>query len=270
MGQAERRAREVDLVAAWRQAQLGEVVWDRADGHGSSGPDAMVVVPLTDDGVPCIALPFAHLEAAESLARAGTAVITVSDATLSRGAEPVQARVRITRHDDTDGAHFEASKLLLQELAKHPPSRRRLDSIILRREHWWFLPRILLRLDPVGETTPLLPGDAVLGVRTAAGLEVATASVLDRRADAVLVDTTARSDLAGPAVLLSHGAEPPDLEVHWSDRWHGTLAQGQLAVTRHETEGRRGRPPRLVQRVRDEWLLERGCRAGLRTVGVDA
>jgi hypothetical protein len=261
----------MDLVAAWRQAQLGEIVWDRAVGHGpTSGPDAMVVVPLTDEGTPCVALPFAHLEAAESLQRAGTAVITVSDPALCRGAQPMQERVRVTRHDDTDGAHFEASKMLLQELAKHPPSRRRIDSIILRREHWWFMPRILLRLEPLSDASPLLPGDGILGVRTSSGLEVATATITERRPETVLIDAVRRAELAGPAVLLSHGAEPPDLEVHWADRWHGTLTQGQLTVTDHESKGRRDGAPRLLQRVRDEWLLERQCRAGLRSVGVDA
>lgn len=261
----------MDLVAAWRQAQLGEIVWDRADGRGpADGPDAMVVVPLTDDGTPCVALPFAHLEAAESLQRAGTAVITVSDPALCRGAQPVQARVRVTRHDDTDGAHFEASKMLLQELAKHPPSRRRIDSIMLRREHWWFMPRILLRLEPLNDASPLLPGDGILGVRTSSGLEVTTASIIERRHEAVHIDAMPRADLAGPAVLLSHGAEPPDLEVHWSDRWHGALAQDRLTVTRYESNGRRGGAPRLLQRVRAEWLLERQCRAGLRSVGIDA
>ena len=261
----------MDLISAWRQAQLGEIVWDRADGLGpTSGPDAMVVVPLTDDGTPCVALPFAHLEAAESLQRAGMAVITVSDPSLCRGAQPVQARVRVTRHDDTDGAHFEASKMLLQELAKHPPSRRRIDSIILRREHWWFMPRILLRLEPLSDASPLLAGDGVLGVRTSSGLEVTTATITERRHEAVLIDTAQRTDLTGPAVLLSHGAEPPDLEVHWADRWHGALAQGQLTVADHESDGRRGGAPRLLQRVREEWLLERRCRAGLRSVGVDA
>jgi hypothetical protein len=250
----------MELVTAWRQAQLAELVWDTPDG-----PDATVVVPLTDEGIACVALPFDQLARAEALAAAGGAVASVSDPALGGGAEPLRVRVRVTREDDLSAERFEDSKLLLQELAKHPPSRRRLDSILLRREHWWFLPRILLHLEPIDAPEPLEPTGALLAHRSAEGLELTTVRVTQRSSERLILEGAARS---GPAVLLEHGAEAPDLERRWTFRRYGRLEGDSLLVTREESWGRSDRAPTLMQRIRDERALERGCREGLRIAGV--
>ena len=257
----------MDLLTAWRAAQLGELVWDTPDG-----PDAMPVVPLSDDGVACIALPYSELARADALAAAGTAVACIADTTLARGADTLSVRVRVRRIDDLDGEHFETSQLLMQELAKHPPSRRRLDSILLRREHWWFLPRVLLHLEPVEDPRPLIPTGALLGVHGVQGptsLEVSAVSVVSRERDALLLDAATGAPSAGPAraVVLEHGAEPPDLERTWGTRTTGTLAGSQLTVASLDRWGRSDRMPTLLQRVRDEWSVERACIAGLRASG---
>jgi hypothetical protein len=248
----------MELVTAWRQAQLAELVWDTPDG-----PDAAVVVPLTDEGVACIALPYDQLARAETLAASGSAVASVSDPALGGGAAPLRVRVRVTR-DELTAEHFEDSKLLLQELAKHPPSRRRLDSILLRREHWWFLPRILLHLEPIDAPEPLEPTGALLAHRSAEGLELTTVRIAQRSSERLVLAGAARS---GPAVLLEHGAEAPDLERRWTFRHYGRLEGDALVVTREESWGRSDRAPTLMQRIRDERALERGCREGLRIAG---
>ena len=255
----------MDLLTAWRAAQLGELVWDTPDG-----PDALPVVPLSDDGVPCVALPYASLARAEALAAAGTAVACISDPALAREAEPMLVRVRVRRTDDLDGEHFETSQLLLQELAKHPPSRRRLDSILLRREHWWFLPRILLHLEAIDEPCPLTATGPLLGRRGGAGpgsIEVTTVRVAQRSARELALDGVAPAPSGTPAVLLEHGAEPPDLERTWGTRTTGTLDGSRLVVRDVDRWGRADRMPTLLQRVRDEWGLERACLAGLRASG---
>jgi hypothetical protein len=267
----------MDLSDGWRLAQLAELVWDDpggpADEAGSaavSRPDAMPVIPLVDEGVPCVALSYDLLDRADRLTRAGTAIVTISDPELARGAETLRCAVRVHRTDDIDGARFETSTLLLQELAKYPPSRRRLDSILLRREHWWFLPRILLRLEVIDEPQPLAPGTALLGHRQDDALHVTSVRTWQRDGHHVRIETDAALPISGGrAVLLDHGAEPPDLERRWIERIGGELDGPLLRVEHEAVWGRRDRAPTLLQRVRDEWGLERACRAGLRTSGRD-
>jgi len=217
------------------------------------------------------ALSYDLLARADALTRAGTAIATITDPYLARGATTVRCAVRVHRTDDLDGERFETSTLLLQELAKHPPSRRRLDSIILRREHWWFLPRVLLRLEPLDEPVPIDPATAVLGHREDGVLRVSTLDGWERDGELVRIERTARTEMStaphGPAVLLDHGAEPPDLERRWGSRTFGTLDGDRLLVEREDRWGRSDRTPTLIQRVRDEWGLERACRAGLRASG---
>jgi len=255
------------LVDGWRVAQLAELIWDDPQG----GPDAMPVVPLVDEGVPCVALSYDLLARADALTRSGTATATITDPDLARGAATVRCAVRVRRSDDLDGEHFETSTLLLQELAKHPPSRRRLDSILLRREHWWFLPRVLLRLEPLDEPVPIAPATAVLGHREDGVLRVSTLDGWERDGELVRIERTARTEMGGaphgPAVLLDHGAEPPDLERRWGSRTFGTLDGDRLLVEREDRWGRSDRTPTLMQRVLDERRLERACRAGLRASG---
>jgi hypothetical protein len=184
----------------------------------------------------------------------------------------VRCAVRVRRSDDLDGEHFEASTLLLQELAKHPPSRRRLDSIILRREHWWFLPRILLRLEPAADPVPIAPPSAILGHRQDGVLRVTSVRSWERDGATLRIerepgDPDGQLTPRGPAVLLDHGAEPPDLERRWGTTVAGALEGDRLSIEREDRWGRSDRPPTLVQRVRDEWALERACRAGLRASG---
>jgi len=258
----------MNLLTTWRAAQLGELVWDTPDG-----PDALPVVPLSDDGVPCVALPYSSLARADTLAAAGTAVACVSVPELAGSSTPMAVRVRVRRLDDLDGEHFETSQLLLQELAKHPPSRRRLDSILLRREHWWFLPRILLHLEAVEQPRALGtdgPTGALLGRRGPAGpatLEVVDVRVTGRDAHGATLDGAPTTSGATPAVLLEHGAEPPDLERTWGVRTSGVLDGAQLRANGVERWGRADRMPTLLGRIRDEWALERACRAGLSASG---
>jgi hypothetical protein len=249
-----------DLRASWRTGLLAELAWLGPDG----APQLSVVVPLVDAGQPAVALTYDRLAEAESIAAARQVVLAVATPPLARGAAPVAATAKVALTPDARGAAFE-DRLLTQELAKHPPSRQRADSRLLRREHWWYLPRLLLRATTVGPTRQLAPGDALVAVVTDGELTVATVALDDPSSERPK-PTSRLPD--GPAVLLHHGAEVPDLDRRWERRWRGRVVGGELVVA--DAEGHPGRRPSGVwRRWREEAAFERACRAGLRAAGVD-
>jgi hypothetical protein len=238
------------LVTSWRRAQLAELVWLGDDGR----PDAATVVPLLLDSSPAVAMTYHRLVVARAIAGSSSVVLAVATPSVAGGSGPVTAAGRVVLEQDPTGARFE-ERLLDQELAKCPPSRRRAESLLLRREHWWYLPRLLLTATRLGPTRTHPARDALAAVATAAGLHVTTVDVDDDQVTSRLPD--------GPAVVLRHGARVPDLEHRWVSRWLGEVVGGRFAATMAEHLGSPTRPPGVVQRWREEVALERGCRAGL-------
>jgi hypothetical protein len=248
-----------ELTMAWRGAQLAEVAWVAADGT----PRAMVVVPLLDAGRPALALPYAELDHATSLTSAGRVTFSVAVPAVGGGASPVAAAARITVAEDPRGEAFTGSALLEQVLAKHPPSRRRLDSLLLRREHAWYVPRLLVRSVELGPSFDLGIGEA-LGVTVSSdgGPWVGLAH------DVSVADGSARLAVDdGPATLLAHGADVPDLEQPWHRRWTGTVRDGRFRVDQRDEVPPARRRASLRERMRSERALERACRDGLRRAG---
>jgi hypothetical protein len=243
-----------EVTTAWRQALLAELVWVGHDGR----PDAMPVIPLLANGAPAVALTWDQVATARAIGSSPTCVIGVTTPAVADGTTPVTARARVVLDEDATGERF-ALELLDQELRKHPPSRRRADSMLLRSEHWWFLPRLLVRAVEVGETRHHAVGDALAAVSTPDGVEVTTAEVVDDEVASRLPD--------GPAVVLQHGARVPELDPRWLRRWHGAVRGGRFAADRLDVEGAPGRPAGLWRRWRDEVALERSCRAALRDAG---
>ena len=225
-------------------------------------------MPLVLGGQPAVALPWAQVETARAAAAGGTAALVLSDPRLTGSAwEPLVAAGRLTLVEDTDGELF-ADQLLDQELRKHPPSRALADSHMLRREHWWYLPRLILVLETV-EAVPAGrrdgPLDAVLAVDDD-GLQVRTVRVADWDADPVELDD-APLTVRGPAVLVGQEISVPDVEQWTVHTTTGRYADGRLtevvpAPTR-ELEPR----PGLLTRIRRQRALERACVAALRAVG---
>jgi hypothetical protein len=247
------------LPDVWRRAQLAEVAWV----HPVDGPDAAVVVPLVEGDRPVLALPYADLALARQLADAEVVLFTAAVPAVTGHAEPVAAAASVEVVADPEGTAFTGSSLLDQVLAKHPPSRAQLDSPLLRREHAWYVPRLLVHTVELGPSFPLGYLEALGVVATDGGDPwVVPASQLS------LADGTARLDAPdGPAAVLQHGADVPDLETPWHRRWRGTVRSGRFTAEERDEVPMSRRRPTLRDRMRSVRDLRRACEAGLREAG---
>lgn len=147
-----------EMVTAWRQASTAEVLWAT-----QRGPRGIPVVPLVwpQDQTPCAAVPLSHLDEVNSLSH--NAAFTVH--TRHAPAKTLLATGRVDIRLDLAGEDF-IDHLLTQEAAKHPPTRLRADSLMARRENWWWLPRVLITLTETAHVHALpartRPEDALL------------------------------------------------------------------------------------------------------------
>lgn len=255
-------------VTSWRDAlhaaAVAELLWRSPDGP----PSALGVVPLLLAGQPAVALPWARVEAARAAAASDAAALVLSDPRLTGSAwQPMVLTGRPTLVEDDDGDLF-TEHLLDQELRKHPPSRALADSAMLRREHWWYLPRLVLlltapRVEPVGRRDG--PQDVVLGVDDG-GLHVATVTVADWSAPALDL-RAAPEGVRGPAVLVGQELSVPDVERWTVHTTTGRYADGRLTDLSPPATRELEPVPGLLARMRRQRALERSCRAALRAAG---
>lgn len=252
------------MTRVWRGALVAEVCWLDRDGH----PESMPVTPLLVDDVPCLALPYAQRDRAAALRAASEVAFAVTDArSLPDNAPGVAAFGSVTVVDDLDGSVF-IDKLLDQELAKYPPSRTLADSLLLRRENWWWLPRLLIRLDRVTRTLAVpartdRAGEALL-VRDDLGLRVETVIITDGDEKCLELTSpsgdTLRGD-TGPALALGHDYTADDFE-----RWEIWSLRGRLSgdeLLAEESHGTRPvplQPLNLLERIRRRRRMEKVCR----------
>jgi len=260
-----------DLVDASRSAGVAELCW--SDPQGS--PRATAIVPLEHQGRPALALHWSQWPAVRQLAACPGVAWVLSDRRLAqRDWQPGVGLGRMRLVVDHDGSVFTES-MLDQELRKHPPSRAFADSHVLRREHWWFLPRLILVLEPtavhgIGERTDASQG--VLTVSPAGGeLSVDTVAVEPAAGDAAVTCISLGRRPAqqpGAAVLLRHDFSV-DLEC-WvrevtTGRWDGARLHAQdrpLSVAAPTLPP----APGLRERLRSHRELERECRRALRAI----
>lgn len=243
------------LVSAWRAAPFAEIAWLDPDGR----PDAATVVPLLHRERPAVALTFDRVDLGMRLARAEAVLFSVTSPALGGGRTPVSAWTHVSVHEDRQGDEF-GEHFLDQELAKHPPARRFADSPLLRREHPWYLPRILVRTTRIEEVATHPFRDA-LAVTALAGTGSATTVDLGRP-DADAPITSPLPD--GPTVILQHGADVPDLDRPWWRRWRGEVTDGVLHTDRFDQQVQHTEPLGVWRRWRDQVAFEKACRAGLR------
>ena len=255
-----------DLLRASRRSGVAELVW--TDEQGASR--ATAVVPLEHEGRPTLALHWSAWGSARELAACPAVALVLSDRRQAqRDWVPGVLHGRVRLLVDDDGSVFSGT-LLDQELRKHPPSRAYADSAVLRREHWWFLPRLLLVLEPTRSTTAGERRDAeatgVLAVASAdGGLDVDTVAVHAAGGGAACTSLAGRpAPGAGPAVLLRHDFSVPDLE-RWGrcpayGRWDGRVLHTDDVVTGPVLPP----VPGLRERLRRHRELERQCRQALK------
>lgn len=254
-----------DLTTSLRAAGLAELVWSAAE---NVPPQAIGAVPLLLGDSPAVALPWAYEEQARAAAAGSSVAIVLSEPRLAGPSwQPVAAVGRPRLVEDNDGALF-VEQLLDQELRKHPPSRALAGSPILRREHWWYLPRLILMVESpqvvrVGRRDG--PLDAVLVVQDD-GLQVSTVRVLAWDDDPILLSGSA-AGAAGPAALVGQAVSVPDAERWTVHVTRGRCSDGRFTVVQPRQNRELEPVPGLRARVRRQRELERACVKALRAAG---
>ena len=258
---------DVDLLRVVRSAATAELAWTE-----DAAPVARAVVPLAGDAGPVLAVPYADASWARSVATRPRVVLTISDRRLCA---PTWQPLRVTAVprlvEDREGALF-AEQLLPQELRKHPPSRALADSPLLRREHWWYLPRLLLHLDVVAsEDFPERTSaeDALLVTVRGDALHCPVVQAVrvtsePGRHRLTRLDGTDVEDSAD-ALLFGHDFTCPDLErwVSWAAL--GPVRSGVLDADLPVARAATGMPG-LRERLRRQRDLHRACVRELREV----
>lgn len=267
----ERRGYDLQTVATSAElAALGAVV---VPVPGGDPPEIEGVTPLMLDGAPAFTLTYDRLEAARRIGRAPQLTLALYDPRLARvGWSPLAIPVRATVEPDPEGERF-TEELLEQELRKHPPSRELANSFLLQRENWWYLPRLIVRLEPVETPRPLArrgdPSHGLLAWTTGPGEHPGAQTVAVPSPDGERVPVSPLGegtppDDGVPAALRLHDLELPEMERSATLKLCGRLRGDTLAVERRAGAAELGPRPGIIARWR--WLrrLERGCKRGLK------
>ncbi len=258
-----------------RAGSVGELAWIERD----EAPAVTPVLPLAQGGGVLLALTFDQAALAHRLAESSWVTLVMRDPRgTGSGFAPGAWRAVPRLEIDPSGQVYQ-DHLITQELRRYPPSRALVDSPMLCRENWWYLPRLILHLDDVValEPAPAVragPRDHLLvgandGIPTVATVRLATPTP---DPGAVEVEVTGGESLVpGPCVLFAQDASYPDLErwAGWS--WHGIFGRSedpdQVVVQVDDSPDRMGLPPTpgLGRRWRAHRELERSCRRALAT-----
>lgn len=240
-------------------ASLGEVAW--LDDAGT--PRAAGVLPLVRRGVPVLALTFDRTALAVELAAASTVDLLLREPRNTGSAWcPGGWRCRSRLVEDLDGDVYVA-ELHVQELRRYPPARRWADSPLLMREHWWYLPRLLVELEPMAplpEPDARADADDLLLV-TARDDEPVTGGA--RASGGSLTPDWGPAPATGEGVVLGQDATFPDLE-RW-DTWTRPVQVDGQQVAAVDPLPDRTPPgmPGLAARWRAERRFAARCRAGI-------
>ena len=248
------------LAAAVAASSLTELSWVEAPLPRVHG-----VVALLRQGRPAIAFTYAEEALARAVASAPRVCLSLTEPRSTGAAfRPLLATGRPVLLEDPEGDVY-AADLLLQELHRYPPSRAYVDSPLLQREHWWYLPRLVVELDLHSVTSLPARADAdqhllVVARHDEPAVHVARLPTERRRRLELDLDP---APPAGPAVLFGQDASFPDLE-NWGQWTYRGVFDGS-AFTVHDTPATvgLGPTPGLRQRGRRHRDLERRCVAAI-------
>lgn len=252
------------LTSSLERAALAEIAWIDADGRVR----LTSVTPLHLGGEPCLALPLDRLDLARALAASPSVALVLSDSRLAyKGWSPLAVTGRIHALPDPTGELFR-ERLLEQEVLKNPPARRLIDSPLLRRENWWYLPRVIARLVDIREMRAIArrePGrDGVLAWAGEAGIGVATVPDVEWSAEAIQTGAEGLPERASRAALFTADFSIPDLDRSAELLLRGALDEGRFAVEERIGSLEMEPAPGVGARLRAFRALERACRQGLR------
>ncbi len=260
------------LATTAETAAVAELAYTDADGKPRIEP----LIPLPLDGAPAFALPYAREELARDLERSPQVALTFSDSRRAYvGWTPLAVKGRVEVTPDHEGDLF-ADKLLYWELRKFPPARGIIGSLLLRRDNWWYMPRLIVRFTPTEAPRPAArrTGDehGVLAYGNGASLFSTTVRVDDWDTDKVALRTYLPEAVLPegiPAALLYHDFSVPDRELHVSLLLTGRLENSWLSVDSRTGSRELGKLPGLITRWRAQKDLEKRCKAGLKRRGVN-
>lgn len=250
-----------------RASSVAELFWTDPDG----APDGGGVVALTRQDAPVVAFTYAAEAEARAAAAAPLVALTVTEPRSTGTAfTPLAVTGRPRLVEDLDGQVF-TDELLEQELRCYPPARKFADSVMLRREHWWYLPRLILVVD-VQHSHPLPArtgrSEHVLVVADGAGLEarvVEPAGLQDPADRSLSVFAPDQQPVpSGPAALVGQDASFPDLEQWSSWCFRGVCDGTGLRLTQPPPPAGLPPPASLWQRWRGQRSFAGACRAGIR------
>lgn len=247
-----------EVAEAVGASSLAEVCWvDR-----SGAPQARGAVALVHEGRPVLAFTYADEAVARDVAAAEQVVLALSEPRSTAAAfRPVLLTGRPRLVEDPKGELYLA-ELVRQELHRYPPARVYADSPLLMREHWWFLPRLVVELD-VDALEPVAARsgghDHLLVVAHGGSPAVRVAGILEDDDGHLVLSVEGAAVAPGRAVLFGQDASFPDLEqwVQW--RYAGAWDGSVLTVEQAPARTGLGRPLGLVQRWRRQRALERAC-----------
>ncbi|GAB3548465.1 hypothetical protein [Actinopolyspora lacussalsi] len=251
------------IRSVWRKALTGELCWVDSAGR----PNGIAVTPLLRGEVPCVALPYSHRATVRLLAEATEVGFAVTDGRSLRtgeGGMVVFGPVRVI--DDLSGSLF-GEQLLEQELRKYPPSRALVDSLLLRRENWWWMPRVVVELSGVNRVVesarrddPARDALLIHGSETPAVSTVALGERSSGRMEITPLDDALLSD-GGTGMVFGYDYTSTDLERWESWRFSGSLRRGGLEISHGEgTPGEKSRPLGLLERIRRRHKIAKACR----------
>jgi hypothetical protein len=251
-------------------AEMAAVAAFAYTGHDGT-PRLIPVTPLLFDGVPAFTLTYARSGLAGEISASRRAALVFADSRLAYvGWTPLAVEARVEVLPDPEGEVF-CEELLHQELRKFPPARQFADSPILQREHWWYLPRWIVRAVEAGDPHPVArragSDHGVLAYETGDILAAETVRVEDWDAGRIPVRSLAASDSlpeGSPAALLYHDFATPDMDPRTTFLAIGRLENGRLSVTDRGGSRELGKRSGLLARWRAQRDLERRCKAGIK------
>ena len=257
------------LRTSAEMAAVAELAYTGPDG----APRIEALTPLSFEKEPVFALPYSRTDLARCLENDPRVSLTFSDSRLARvGWSPLTVEGKVEVMPDPEGDLF-VEEPLYWELRKYGPSRQLIGSLVLRRDNWWYVSRLILQFTEIETPRPVTrrtePDQGVLAWKDGDNIFSDTVRVDDWDSERPLVSPLSREELPDnvPAALLYHDFSVPDREQRTSLNLTGTLNNGRLSAPRREGAYTLEKRPGLVARWRAQKDLERRCKAGLKSEG---